>query len=234
MQERKRLKEVRYLSPKVFEAVLKGTPPAVELKEISLVTPDEERLLPGGPDGFWKREMVPRVALDRAAEASQLFFVKRLFFAPDCGLWFAVHFRDDALRRELEALLRILGDCGIGGERSQGCGQFTFKVEDAPDFLLPHWGDGESVTLSLWAPADGELHLLPGSRYRLALRGGWLLSPEADGAYRSQEVYLIAEGAVVPRGAFLGALVEVTPRGVFGRHPIYRYGLAYTVSGRGE
>lgn len=231
--EGKRLKGVCWLSPKAFDAVLKGIPMAAEVKENFLITPQEERLLPLKGDGLWKREMVPRVALDRSSGASQLFFVKRLYFAPECGLWFAVHYRDESFLPELEALLRILEDWGIGGERSRGCGQFTFKAGEAPPSLWPNFGEGESVTLSLWAPKAEELHLLKRSRYRLKFRSGWLLSPEAEGAFRSQEVYLIEEGAVVPKGAPLGGLSDVTPRRVFDRHPIYRYGFAYTVAGKG-
>ncbi len=241
---RKRLRQTRWVSLGLFRALLDGQvpddafAPAAFLPEVAAwLLPSERRALPRSftRDGqpLWVRDVVPRVAIDRVTNASQVFRSGRLRFGPESGLFVLVDWRDANWRPLLETALAELGQLGLGGLRSTGHGQFTWELAEEIAFPEPATSRGR-VTLSLYAPARSELAagvLGPLARYDLVVRGGWIASP--DGAsYRRRELRMISEGSVVappPGTAVLGQLVDVTPAVMRTVHPVYRYGYAFTV-----
>jgi CRISPR-associated protein Csm4 len=77
----------------------------------------------------WQENAVPRVLVDRVSSASDIFHTGRIVFAPECGLWFGVTWSDETARLEFINTLRVLGDTGIGAERSVGYGAFALATD---------------------------------------------------------------------------------------------------------
>lgn len=182
---------------------------------------------------WWQFQPITRVALDRAAHASQVYNVGRVYFAPGCGLWFGIRWLDETWREEIEAVLKILGHAGLGGERSAGHGQFDLLSSKTVD--LPEASGPLCVTLSPYHPTPTEFEAFKNGQasYQLLLRRGWLGSPEGGG-WRHAAVRMLAEGSRFPASnrPFYGDLVEVTPERFKEQqnwHPVYRYGLAFPI-----
>jgi CRISPR-associated protein Csm4 len=190
---------------------------------------------------LWAEEQRPRVSLDRASQASLLYFTGQVTFAAGCGLWFGLRWLqlDPALQQQLAALLADLADAGLGAERNSGLG--GARIQPLDDLTLPDAeAAGRWTTLSRYLPGSDETSILahPGSAYTIRSIGGWLDSPARTGQ-RRRNINLLAEGSVlgslpcpVP-----GQVVDVRP--VYESdpdplgHPVYRSGLALAVGMKG-
>ncbi len=191
----------------------------------------------------WKEARVPRVTVDRISSASNIFHAGRVRFAPDCGLWFGVHWRTPEVlvsstnlsyRDALVRSLALLQDSGLGGERTAGYGQFTLGDQQAairfadPAPGVPAW------LLSRYLPRREDLPDTLASKeaaYELVTVRGWAQSNEvAD--QRRKALTLVVEGSLVawPGGSTVGRLADLRPtyKNPAGNlpHPVYRYGLA--------
>lgn len=202
-------------------------------------------------------EVRPRVVLDEVSGASQLYFFGMIRFAKGSGLYCFIRFNED-MRKELEpklkAAIKLLGDEGLGGERSSGYGTFT-----------PHWNSLDLelpentevinglITLSLWYPNEkdlGDFSDVSLEQYGLIHRAGWTFSPFLKKAYRRKVARMFSEGstfrlakpsAIPARRRFgtppgrrrniTGCLVNVTPEDLIknGGHYVHRYGFAFTL-----
>jgi CRISPR-associated protein Csm4 len=176
--------------------------------------------------------VVPRVTVDRISSASSVFFCGAVRFAPGCGLYFAADVPGEMEQKQIEVGLDYLACEGLGGRRSQGYGQFEYALLE--DWTPPRATnpDDSVITLSLYLPlaSERDVFALPQTRYDLIQRRGWVFSP--DGAsYRRKSVTMLAEGARLAR-AVTGDIAEVKPEGTPLPHPVYRYGVAYTVPSR--
>ncbi len=144
---------------------------------------------------------------------------------PGTELWWETHFfflidqklSDDALDR-FYAALRLLGDEGIGGERSCGAGHFIDY--ETLDF---DWGlSGPYQTnLALLSPQAEELSKIVS--YESLMRGGSYLTGENSDRQRKMSVRMILEGSVF-RGEMHGRLVEVAQKD---GKPVYQNGLNF-------
>lgn len=179
---------------------------------------------------------VPRVTVDRITGASEIFHAGRVLFRPGCGLYLLVRWRDDSWRPRLNAILEILGDSGIGGERAIGHGQFD--VSDAIDIEEPDASTADGfVTLAPYCPTDAEIDsniLRRPSAWDLGTHGGWMGTPGV--ALRQRTVTMLAEGSAlyaptIAAGAVVfGHAVNVTPEAFRSQpafHEVYRYGYAF-------
>jgi len=173
------------------------------------------------------------VALDRVTSAGSPYYVSRLHFSRDSGLYFFYSCKGEH-EDKFRSALRLLGDMGIGGERSAGCGAFHVEFMEngwsSPSITgtADHW-----LTLSLVFPTQDDLKDLGGSRIRLLERKGWISSPFTTDSFRRKRVMMLAEGSLLS-SRISGSLVDVSPsiwdRGL---HPVYRYGLAWLIPARG-
>ena len=124
----------------------------------------------------------------------------------------------------------MLGDAGIGGERSSGYGLFT-PLEPQPVALPDVEGAARWVTLSSCWPLPGQEGILgPGAAYRLGNWRGWMESPDGRNL-RRKGVHMLEPGSVLralPDQAVYGGLADVTPE-IFKTHTVWRYGLALPV-----
>lgn len=164
-----------------------------------------------------------RNAQDRVTQATETFVTAGLVQPQVAFLLDSV---GDAQRTRLLAALRLLADSGLGGQRTQGSGQFSFEVRPVPDELRRRLNtNGPHVLLGLTHPTQEEAHaidLAPQAQYALVRRDGYL-----DGtALQRKDVWMFAEGSLMPH-AIGGKLADVTPDGH--PHRVWRSGLALSV-----
>ena len=247
----KKIKNVQYVSHSVFQDIISGNPPDFDENNLInsekvWVSPDEkaqlrekmaiesnvktEEIKKENID-IWKTATRPRVTIDRQTDESSIWHVQTVQFNTNCGLWFAVNYNTDATKEKIETLLRVLGDCGIGGERNAGYGLFDFKEVDLE---IPSAEDTtQFVTLSPVCPntPDQLAHILTGDiAYDLNPLTGWIGSPGTH--TRRNRVNMFAEGSVLNASEErIGRLVDLKPDGW--THPVYRYGYAWQVGIKG-
>jgi CRISPR-associated protein Csm4 len=175
----------------------------------------------------WKMQTTPRVTLERLSSAPTLFQSERVVFAKDCGLWFGVVGQIG----NLSYILPVLGENGLGGERSVGYGGFKSEPQNAIEFATPR-PDGFAYLLSRYHPKQDEMAGLQDANaaYTLEAIGGWLRTPTNAAAQRRKRVWMVAEGSRV-KGIPLGDAPDVRPEydaknGEKITHPVYRPGFA--------
>jgi CRISPR-associated protein Csm4 len=275
-KERKTVKKIAWVSEQVFRAwvvnnqavllrewIEEATIGGQKLKYPNLVqgrkvwlTANEREKVAGWRDEetdairLWAVGDVPRVTVDRRASTSTVYQAGRVWFPPGGGLFLLVRWREDWQKRG-ELALQVLGDAGVGGERSAGHGLFRPHGPHALSGLPDPTPGGRFLTLSLYYPTEAELaHVLKDDNvsYRLRMRRGWMASPDesrdAKGnlvgrgrALRRKAVRMFAEGSILrwPNGkSALGDLANVTPNVFKTVHPVYRYGYAYAIGYRPE
>lgn len=192
----------------------------------------------GGVSRMYDQVIVPRVRVDRVGARPQLFHCGMVYFRQNCGLYFLLEALDDEWLGHIDMVLKLLGEFGIGGERSTGCGRFTHElVEDVESrsewrdiFSGKDNADGHCL-LSLYYPVESEWGMFQNSQQELAYgiipRRGWVFSSVVGMQVKRQSCNMLGEGSVVPEEP-VGGLARVTPCG-FPAHEVYRYGYAMSV-----
>ncbi len=230
-----------FVSLKLLEALSQRKVPQAELGLLEdkrlLVTHSEAEKLKASNQKPWTMERVPRVALDRKTSASEIFHTGRVVFSEGCGLYLLVRILEpnSAVTQKLKALFRLLGDEGLGGERSCGYGFFEPEFSELEINFAP---GPRTLLLSLYNPKDAqelEAFDLTQSAYQLVRRRSWVFSPRAKDL-QTDAVHYFAEGSVLcgrkdlPVGGRLVKVLE--PAGEI-PHPVYRNGFGFFV-GRQE
>jgi CRISPR type III-A-associated RAMP protein Csm4/CRISPR type III-A-associated RAMP protein Csm3 len=233
-----KLKDIKFLPSLLFNQWIAGQL-ETETFEKSLKEEEEKR----SKRKLSTKEILPRLRLDRLDLASNLYFCGQVYFPEDGGLYFLVKGQEKVLAQLHEAL-QLLGELGLGGERSLGLGRFTVrdwkKIHEGHGlhFLVKKTISDAFLTLSLFHPNQSERELW-GKRhgealvgYQLVERGGWVDSPMLRSPLRKKTCRLFSEGSVfqTERGEPRGCLIDVTPEPVNeAPHHIYRYGFAFPV-----
>ncbi len=177
----------------------------------------------------------PKVAIDRLTRATNLYHTAFVRYRSEennkSGLYFLIQLNDVTLENDLKASLSLLGEEGLGGERSSGAGRFEpswhdlnqqwqklidFKAKNAQSLISLYW--------------DKELVDLDKSSYELQERGGWITSSAKN--QRRKKVIMFAEGSVFQNKP-TGKLADVTPYDSNGNklslHKVYRSGIALSL-----
>ena len=226
--DHKRFKKVRFLSERRFRQIVNGEEIAFDLDDLindgQLWIHDDDKC----PSAVWKTDKRPRVTLDRQSSSSEIWHLGGVKFHKDCGLWFDAKFDTEETQTQIETILRVLGDTGIGGERSAGYG--IFDLHSKPAESESDQKADRFVTLSPICPRDAdELNqLIQGDvGYTLEERSGWIGSTEGNGL-RRQQVWMFAEGSVLSgNGTQVGRLVDLKPDAC--PHPVWRYAYAWPI-----
>ena len=235
-------KDVAYISEQLLTAHLTGRPyPSVEVIHggTALLSGEEAEALRrflgmGNLAGlnFWAKATAPRVALDVASQRSGIWHFGRVAFHPGAGFFFRVRYRHPDFVDRFRAIVRLLADTGLGGDRSSGHGLFKARFEEARAVGEP--SADRFLTLAPVYPPPDQLPALLGSesRYRWLIRGGWI-SGAAATPYRRRTVRMLAEGSLLTGAAnsLWGTVVDVTPEGIPEPLPfrVLRYGFAFAV-----
>ncbi|MDD5268112.1 MAG: type III-A CRISPR-associated RAMP protein Csm4 [Methylococcales bacterium] len=183
---------------------------------------------------LWLEEERPRLAMDRITNSSsegQLFHLSRVWFNSEGGLYFLAKFANEQ-KSGFEAALSLLGDSGIGADRSNGNGFFKVKkvekAEEMPALRLANSGE-MAVALSLVSPsqADQNGNWLDNDNaaYKLISRGGWI----GETGVRKQRLRMFAEGSVFS-SPLQGQVLNVNPSGK--PNPVYRDGRGFFIATR--
>lgn len=222
--ENKRAKRVKYIDHSLFCEYVSGSLKAGSFSGY-YEEPVQGALLPAKYRQDWicRAVEVPRVALDSVTQESNIFYFKQLYFNRDAGLYCLVKCGDESWKKVM-ACFRLLGDEGVGGDRS--CGKGGFFVEFPGEMVFPDIERPAGyVTLSLYYPLREEVRDID-AEYVLIKRAGYVFSPD-ENAVRKRSVTMMAEGSVIysplPPD---GAIVDITPPGFF-KHRVWRYGRAF-------
>ncbi|POZ50608.1 type III-A CRISPR-associated RAMP protein Csm4 [Methylovulum psychrotolerans] len=212
LQDAKKIKKLQWLEValwrKTFTAEwLTGKTPLPDIKQGCLAFAKQTHLR-----ALWAEEERPRLAIDRLTNATldgQLFHLSRIWFDQDGGLYFlAKPFAKPAEQAAFEAALSLLGDSGIGADRSNGNGFFKWEHGQNPGLRLAK-ADDRAVALSLISPdidKDCRPDWLEKSAYKLVSRGGWI----GQSGLRKKRLRMFAEGSVFKR-PLQGQVVDITP-----------------------
>lgn len=227
----KNVRKASFISSTIFQSlangeklqnfeILRGNPGNM------IVTLEEASSIRGliGSNFPWTVGEAPRVTLDRNSRQSEIYYAGDLRFMEGCGLYMLVDFLDKSYRAKLEGALRLLGDEGLGGERSSGRGFFT--LDKGSMTLGSNEGDN-AVLLSLYRPLKEETPNLSHSSYNLVARRGWVAGKSDK---RKKSLRMLAEGSVIPYmpEKVIGSIENVSTD----ERKIYSYGLAFQVPAR--
>ena len=167
-------------------------------------------------------------AVDRIEQGTVLHHQTAcLEFAEGAGLWCVAECADDSWADRLEAAMRLLGDTGVGGERSQGWGHFDLVTVRRGDmaklifdqrFEPTETGETGYWLLSLVSPSATDQIDWQRGAYTLVERRG--LDTKVVRMVREGSVLLAAQA---PDGAAPDVAREGSP------HPVYRAGFAVPV-----
>ncbi len=233
--DRKKLKKVKYFSKKRFEELLKG--------ELKILKDNEVRKTKYYSETDiiepFKSETVQRVVVSRNydEDGSDTFYTERLYFTEGGGLFFLIDIKDETQRNTIESALLLLGDNGIGSDKSVGNGQFEFKGIE-PFAFEQAQNANKQISLSLFSPKKGEVNradFLELSAYSLTARGGYVASPDNfnRSSLRKKSIVMFTEGAVFPKAELVGDVKDLNPnsddlreKNLEIKHPIWRDGRA--------
>jgi len=228
----KKMKKVKFISKRIFDDVIKDETKIKEyindknIKQGILFSENELEKLK--VDIFYKKTETPRVTLDRRSHASNIYYFGEVLFSEKCGLYFLIDFKcNEELKSKIKASIRLLGDEGVGGDRTSGKGLFKPIFEN--NLKLETTNTNTFLTLSLTYPLNSELKPIKEGFYELIMRRGWIYSLNQTNL-RKKTIMMLTEGSVF-RGTVVGKIVDVTPDIMRNResHPVYRYGYSFLV-----
>jgi CRISPR-associated protein Csm4 len=231
----KNLKKIRFVGEPLFREIIQGARLPVEMLGSGTVFPfpeiSEKKSKEVKPAHIVMQR--PRLKTDQlAGEAGEgaFFYCSDQYFYGNCGLFFLADFRDDESKNRFEAALRLLGDTGLGADRSVGRGMFCFSAIECHFPEIPN-PDGY-LLLSLCHPTKNEIKqgLLeaPGTGYSLVRRSGQAASHAVSG-FRRYDLWMLEEGSVLKRKP-AGDVVCVLEKSELVSHNVYRYGRAFALS----
>jgi CRISPR-associated protein Csm4 len=179
------------------------------------------------------RFVSPRVTIDRINTSTNIFEERGSMIREGAGLYFLIELKDTALKDKMELCIRLLGESGIGGDRSIGFGQFEpefVRADDVPDWanlFKQKLDDHTYYTLSLCCPKDAK-EAKEAISYAILPRDGWTFSNSSTKQMKRRTCRMFSEGSLFRR-ALVGKLADVTPTDFRPEHSVYRYGLGMMI-----
>jgi len=195
---------------------------------------------------FISKEVNPRVKVPRQyvvgdkKQDAEPFYMERLYFKEQSGLYFIAVGDDDKLKI-IDVALKILKDEGIGTDRTIGNGFFDFDAtKDIDNIELDLPKSNKVSNLSLFLPENQEQinELLKGDdiAYNFQKRGGWITDSGLN-TFRKNTVQMFSEASVfsyngsIDKEFVRGKIVDLKPKLNYESlnvkpHPIWRNGKA--------
>ncbi len=220
---RKKIKNSSFITMGMFEKFAKGE--EIKLTEESFATGGFMSERPLGKAVYTASEK-PRSTVPRAGGDTEIFYSTSIRFEENSGLYFFAEFPSEESKKQFDAALYLLGDTGIGGERTAGYGRFEFSAaeyepvfrQDSPYFMA----------ISLYYPSETEIKngILQNARYAIVSRQNWIFSGRAQ-PIRSKKVRMFTEGSIFRNAQGVsGKMTDVTPKVAEERlpHKVIRYG----------
>lgn len=187
----------------------------------------------------YKKEIRPRVTIDRNTNQTTIYHCGYIYYSSEAGLYGIVCFKDKTYLNKFKLALNLLGQTGLGGEKTYGCGMFDVEIHEIDSVFNAILNiNAEKLTLlSLYHPEDKELSQLSDvlECYNFTRKKGWISSGRHSLPLKRKSVGFITEGSVL-KNAVKGKLVDVTPENIPAnmlKHKVFRYGYAFTVPLRG-
>lgn len=187
----------------------------------------------GSFHGDWyETELRPRVALDRNSNNSSIWHCGVVHFRDGAGLYGLAHISDTAWKKKLEAGFNLLGELGLGGERTYGMGTFRFLgFEPAPPAWIEGVNHGKYVLLSSYYPTTEERERIGETFAAWGFHEirGYIVSGRNATTIKRKHVRMLSAGSIATHPV-IGRLADVTPdgAGMLGlTHKVYRSGLAF-------
>lgn len=209
--KRKKIKKIKYLEKSLFEKVISGDK---LLSPIESSTIQDGSILVNNNDCPFNEIYLifetPRVVIDRHTGRTEIFHFSQISFEKNCGFFFLVKFNNKSLEKKFNAVIRFLGDEGIGADRSSGKGLFVPEISDFT-MEIPESAN-HFLTLSLYHPTRDEVEekILKDSYYKIQTRRGWI-SYTGGHALRRKSIRMIAEGSVVK---------DIKTKNIYGDMPV--------------
>lgn len=190
---------------------------------------------------LYKEHDRTRVVLDRETNAATPFHFITVEFQKAVGLFFIASVKSE-YEKEFLFVLNLLGDEGLGADRTVGMGRFEVVA-------MADWKPGINsnkasrwLNLGMFNPTEETRQTInwSDSSYDLVNRGGWV----SKSPLRRQSVRMIPDGAVFksdskPKGRLVNVLDPLSPAltenqrkflELFGLdHPVYRDGRAFFI-----
>ena len=221
---RKKLKKVKYIEFSQWKEMIMGNALDIEEKQLS-----GEFLL--DKDGNHKKPYIyqvnERVAVSRDGGDATPFYFKWQYHSPDAGLFCLIDCSEDTFA-EIKKLFELLGETGIGSDKSVGGGKFEIAADEIE---LPEVQDADStLLLSHYIPTREEIEQidLEASQYEITQRGGDMAgsSVQAFQHLLKKSVYMIKTGSLISGvHKIKGKIADVTPNWNDQRiHPTLRCG----------
>lgn len=242
----KRVKKIEYLEKSVFEQYVSQAEQPLKIDPDN-ITPDglfvcknrdtfiNKTEKTATPISFFKSEVQQRVVLpapESKDQESRPFYIDRIYFEKDCGLYFLADFSNQEVEQQVYTALRVLGEQGIGTDRTVGNGYFEFDPSiDVADFALNiQANSGCYLAMGLFLPTEADYQniSMPDSSWNFLKRGGYMAGSEHEvfRHLRKKSVYMFTEGSIFKSDHDLqGKYLDVAPPWDDTRmHPVWRDG----------
>ena len=227
----KDLKKIKYISESLLIKIIQGN--SISLKDI---TPDNKLLVYPcfyeTHNTFVHIVQRPRIRINQlrgTVDEDAFFYCSDIFFPESSGLFFLATFENELTKQKFDAALGLLGDTGIGADRSIGRGQFRYTTSLFSVPLIQ--SDCSYLLLSLYQPSSEEVRngIMSSdySNYTLVRRWGRAGSVGAS-RFRRADTWMLSEGSILPFKPE-GTIPKVLKRSDKVPHDVYRYGRAFAL-----
>ncbi len=228
LTEAKLAKKIAYISFDVLKKWSDNPGIPIVVQENQIV--DDAFLFSGASRKFLRTEIQQRVQVPRESDGeARPFYFERLLFAEHSGLYFLLSTQNDKRRLQILHALQILGNLGIGTDRTVGNGQF--EIASIGEYNLLKGNSGLQMALGLYLPSEEEIENidLDQSFWSLAKRGGYIAGSDKEviRSLRKNNIYFFGEASVFKSDSLLkGRLVDLQPSDVHVKmHPVWRCGM---------
>ncbi|HPE34639.1 MAG TPA: type III-A CRISPR-associated RAMP protein Csm4 [Bacteroidales bacterium] len=226
----KKSKKIQYVGFDLFNNWVNGIQPNVQQNHLDssgkfLFSQPHEKNVKVLTRNVQQRVYIPPQGSD--AMNTQPYFIERLFFGKEAGLYFLLDYPDSEMLSRIQVCLHVLGDIGFGTDKSVGNGQFEATIVDF-DILTPDQPTHQ-LALGLYCPAKETLSqsILSDAAFSTKKRGGFIVSAQEEQFrhFRKKSVYMFTEGSLFPAIMTIkGKLVDLKPETVERLHPVWRDG----------